>query len=152
LYGTNSLVLEPAMGSISRLKQLVEAQDAYDKEHKAGCGIAKTGTEDGAIGKDQEHEAEGAAQYGGGHDAQPGVVVIAPCESDAAAIANRIALEAVRGSTATVHFTFLAAVIAIGALMGALWSAVYARRSWLVDRDARRGVSGSRTSFGQRRP
>ncbi len=139
--GIDRAVYRPAESSVSRLEELAKAQDAYDKEHAAGCAIAKSGAQDGA-GEHKEGEPEGGAEDGGDHDVQPVTHVRTGCSIDTAAIANRIAFEAVRGSTATVHFTFLAAVVAILALLGALLSAGYARESLLIERDARRGRVG----------
>lgn len=139
--GINRVIYQPAQASVSRLKELAKAQDAYDNERAAGCDVAKTGSEEGA-GKDDERKSKRGAEDRGKHGIEPSPHVVVICSQDAAAIANRIALEAVRGSTATVHFTFLAAIVAILALLGALWSARYARGSWLIDLDARRGRVG----------
>ena len=38
--GINRVIYQPAQASVSRLKELAKAQDAYDNERAAGCDVA----------------------------------------------------------------------------------------------------------------
>ncbi|CAB4955790.1 unannotated protein [freshwater metagenome] len=135
-------VSPPARDSVSRLDELIQDQNAYDKERQAGCLGEDASTPASVVRKDEQRDADGGKDHRPDEKSDASEDRPVRCLRDATGIANRIATEALRSSVATTYLTWFAGLVAILALLGALLSARYAGGSWLLDRDARRGRVG----------
>lgn len=141
-YAWTEYVVSLASATVSQLGELEKQQNAYDNERKADCLGEETPSNSAIVRQQQKAKPKPGENDRDGHSANVAKERVVRCHSDSAAIANRIALEGLRSSVASTYFSWLAGVAAIVALLGALKSVHYARRSCRLDEDLRRGRVG----------